>query len=89
MKMTSREKYQKWRLAHGGTQNGTPEWYPKTTSVAKILKNAFSPIYPRILEIWRWPPGKKCEEFFSGQNGIEISAEISTGAEISTKIGFS
>ena len=37
------------------------------------------------MEIFGAPEGKKCEEFFYGQNGVEISAEISAGAEYSTK----
>ena len=49
-------------------------------------KIQFFGIKSKILEIRKIPQEKKCEEFFSGQNGVEISAEISTGAEYSTKI---
>jgi len=38
-----------------------------------------------IWEIRERPQGEKCPEFFYGQNGVEISAEISAGAEYSTK----
>ena len=40
------------------------------------------------MAIWEGHQGKKCEEFFSGQDGIKVLAEISGGAEISTKNRF-
>ena len=39
----------------------------------------------KILEIFGATEGKKGEEFFYGQNGAEISEEISAGAEYSAK----
>ena len=51
-------------------------------------KSSFLALNHKILVIRRRPQGKKCAEFFCGQNGVEISAEISTGAEISAKNRF-
>ena len=48
----------------------------------------FCGLNQQILEIWKKHEYIKCEEFFSGQDGKKILAEISVAAEISTKNRF-
>ena len=45
-------------------------------------------LHPKLLKGRREPEGEKNQEFFFLQNGVEISAEISTPAEYSTKNRF-
>ena len=65
---------------------GTPEISTQAEySASYFRKIVFLALDPKILKIRREPEGEKNQEFFSGQNGVEISAEISAGVEISTK----
>ena len=68
---------------------GTPEISTEAEySASYFRKFSFFGLNQKILKIRREPEGEKNQEFFSGQNGVEISAEISTGAEISAKNRF-